>query len=210
MTTFRIAIVAHVDRTAEAIALDDKVESLGVSFDDGELGCEGNHRKVWDWHTTAGPCHDWAVVLEDDALPVDEFREQLSAALDVAPAPIVSLYLGTGYPPHWQNRIQSVLAHTSAHWLLCSSLLHAVGVAIRTDLLPELAIPEGLPIDNAISNWAKAHGHLVAYSVPSLVDHADTTPLVPLNGHNRRERTEPRHAHRIGTRPLWTPRIAAL
>jgi hypothetical protein len=45
------------------------METVGaayISIDNGTLGCEGNHRKVWQWlndHATT----KWVVVLEDDA-----------------------------------------------------------------------------------------------------------------------------------------------
>lgn len=213
MTRIDTVIVGHTARQimADQLAIDVKADHLFI--DNGHLGCEGNHRRAWEWHTArhgGTSWADWAVVLEDDAMPIEHFTDQLHAALAVAPTPIVSLYLGTAYPPVGQDRITSVLAYTDAHWLVGLTLRHAVGVAIRTDLLPTMRIPVGLPIDNAISNWAKHNGHLVAYTMPSLVDHADTEPVIPLNSHNRRERTAPRRAHRVGGRNHWTSRLAGI
>lgn len=211
MTTFRVAVVAHTARRAAAVRLVDETRALGASFDDGTHGCEGNHRRVWEWHTACGDCHDWAVVLEDDAEPVDGFRDQLAAALAVAPAPIVSLYLGTSYPPRWQHRIGRAMygMNVATHWLLADSLLHAVGVAIRTDLLHQLDIPTGYAVDYGISLWARKHGHQIAYTVPSLVDHADTPPVTNIR-YDRLGRDKPRKAWRIGTRDTWTNRAATL
>ncbi|MCG7592401.1 glycosyltransferase family 2 protein [Mycobacterium sp. PSTR-4-N] len=211
MTSVRIAIVAHEARRRAAVQLADDTRALGVSIDDGTLGCEGNHRRVWDWHTDAGPCHDWAVTLEDDAQPAPGFRDQLAAALAVAPAPIVSLYLGTGYPPLWQPRIRKALdgVDVATSWLTADSLLHAVAVAIRTDLLDTLELQPGYAPDYAITRWARRHGHPIAYTVPSLVDHADTEPVTTVR-YDRLTRHKPRKAWVHGTRAIWTAHTAAL
>lgn len=200
-----IAIVEHIDRHEMAYDLCCKVRADIMFIDHGQFGCEANHKRAWDWH--AEHTHDgWAVVLEDDALPVDGFREQLSAALAVAPAPIVSLYLGTDDRAFWQNGIRYAIEHASpgTSWLIAGALLHAVGVAIRSDLLP-LHISEGLAVDTAIGNWAKRNSHLIAYTLPSLVDHADEQPIVTQRHGSTAQRLTPRRAHRFGTRQRWTP-----
>jgi hypothetical protein len=153
---------------------------------------------------------DWAVVLEDDALPVPGFRAQLDAALKVTPAPIVSLYLGTDGRDYWQARIRYALdTHPDACWLMTSGvLLHAVAVAIRAELLP-IHLDPGLPPDTAISNWAKRCGHTVTYTLPSLVDHTDGPSVITRRG-DPHPRNVPRRAHRVGTRTHWTRRAAIL
>jgi hypothetical protein len=209
-----IAVVAHTARRMEADVLAAEVGSDVVSIDDGTLGADGNHRRVWRWHADmhAADPTDWAVTLEDDALPVQGFCDQLDAALKVAPAPVVSLYLGTDGRDHWQSRIRHAYTRTSAAtcWLVTAgTLLHAVAVAIRTDLLPTLDLDPGVPPDAAISNWCKRHGHPVAYSIPSLCDHADGPPVITRRG-DPHPRDVPRHAHRVGTRTHWTGRAAIL
>lgn len=203
-----IVIVAHTARRDAATELATLVNADEILTDDGTLGCEGNHRRAWEWHAENTP-HDWAVVLEDDAVPVPDFTQQLAAALRVAPTPIVSLYLGTGNPTIWQPRItRAINTAGQANWLVSNTLLHAVAVAIRADLLPT-HIDTRMPIDNAISNWAKRHDHLVAYTLPSLVDHADTQPVITQR-YDRKPRDLPRRAHRVGTRAHWTRRLAPL
>lgn len=206
--SFRIAVVAHEERRTAAVRLVDQVGALGANFDDGTLTCEGNHRTVWNWHAGCGDCHDWAVVLEDDAAPVAGFRDQLTAALAVAPAPIVSLYLGTSRPPSWQNRVREATTRADkaeACYITAPRLLHAVGVAIRTDSIADMLehldrIP-ALPIDQAISNWAKRRNHPVAYTWPSLADHTDGPTLV--RHPDGAPRNKPRRAWRTGTRDQW-------
>lgn len=203
-----IVIVAHTARRDAVQRLAADTAARHVTIDDGTLGCEGNHRRAWAWHAEYAD-DEWAVVLEDDAVPVPDFTGQLDAALHVAPAPIVSLYLGTGNPTTWQPRISRAIDTAGqANWLVASTLLHAVAVAIRTELLP-IQLDKRMPIDNAISNWAKRNELLVGYTLPSLVDHADTEPVITQR-YDRKPRNLARRAHRIGTRTHWTRQLAPL
>lgn len=199
-----IGIVAHVDRRemAEQLAATTAAQ---VFYDDGTLGCKANHQRAWQHHAD-NPSGDWAVVLEDDAQPVTGFLDQLHCVLDVAPTPIVSLYLGTGRPlANWQHAIKQTIEqirHTRAAWITSTHLLHCVGVAIHTDLLPSLVewLPQiPLPIDEAITIWANHTmdcAQPIGYTWPSIVNHADTPSLV-------RPRSTARRAWRATTRQAW-------
>lgn len=155
----------------------------------------------------------WTVVLEDDAVPVPFFRTQLAKALAVAPAGIVSLYLGRSRPPQWQKRIERATYGAiaqDANFILHNRLLHCVGVAIKSRLVAQmletvsLNACRDLPIDEAITAWARAHRYGVAYTWPSLVDHADGPTLAYHRdmANDERERY-PRKAWRTGTRTHW-------
>lgn len=200
-----IGVVAHLSRQVQAVDLAETVRADYTGWDDGTLGATGNHRKVWSW--LAGTTAEWCVVLEDDAQPVTHFSEHVGAALSAAPTSVVSLYLGTGYPRHWQRKIAQAAAAADrerAAWIVSTHLLHAVGVAIRTDLVPDmLAHTEtlSLPIDEAITAWAQTRGHLVAYTWPSLLDHRDEATLLAHPDGARR--TRPRRAWRHGTPVEW-------
>jgi GR25 family glycosyltransferase involved in LPS biosynthesis len=194
---------------AQARQLSDAVGPAHIAIDDGALGCEGNHHRVWRQLSHSDTT--WTVVLEDDALPVDGFREQLGSVLAAAPAPIVSLYLGRSRPPQWQQRIErATYAATvrDACFIVHSRLLHCVGVAIRTAMVGDMidAIGgnacRGLPIDEAISAWARANRYGVAYTWPSLVDHANG-PTVAFHRDRAPRNDLPRRAWRTGTRSHW-------
>jgi hypothetical protein len=207
-TNVCIAIVAHTKRSEQAHALFDTVGAAYMSMDNGTLGCEANHRKAWTY--LAGKDTTWSVVLEDDAEPVEDFTAQLERALSVAPTPVVGLYLGTATPAHWQPRIQAALQyHPEAHWFTPRfSLINAVGVAIRTHLLP-LTLEANLPADQALANWCRTNHHQVAYTNPSLIDHRDEPTVIAQRvGHGGS--TQPRKAWNVGTRTRWTPREAPL
>jgi hypothetical protein len=206
---YDIGIVAHISRVGQAGDLADEVGPAHIAIDDGTLGCEGNHHRVW--HTLAARDSTWSVVLEDDAVPVGDFRAQLDSVLAVAPMGIVSLYLGRSRPPQWQQKIERACYSATARdasFIVHGRLLHCVGVAIKTPLVPSMldAITGNacyrLPIDEAISAWAKANRYGVAYSWPSLVDHANG-PSVAIHRDGVPRDDLPRRAWRAGTRSRW-------
>lgn len=201
MTDYRIGIVAHNKRASAAHNLMEATGAAFLSLDNGSKGCNGNHRHVLEWLSTSPT--EWVVVLEDDAQPIDDFRTQLDKALTAAPCDIVSLYLGTNYPRLWQRGIQRATTQadqTDSPWLVSEHLLHAVGYCIRTTLVPDLleALPE-MPIDDAITTWARDQEHHIAYTWPSLCQHQDGESLIG----GRPSRNAARRAHRVGTREGW-------
>lgn len=193
------------------------MESVGaayMSLDNGNLGCGGNHRKVWRHLAKRHSPHvDWLVVLEDDAVPVDGFRDQLAQALAVAPAPIISFYLGRLRPPHLQYMIEPATNRADAadaSWIVSRQLLHAVGIAIRSNVVADMveSTDEELPIDEALNGWANKHRYRVGYTWPSIVEHQDGETLLQ---HRDGQAREPgRVAWRAGTRDNWTHKIVEM
>lgn len=187
----------------------EDVGAVYLSMDNGALGCEGNHRKVWSW--LAGKHSTWSVVLEDDAVPVEGFRNQLEQALTHTPAPIVSLYLGRGLPVHYQPKIDLARHNANAVnacYLTSPVLLHAVGVAVRTALLSSVLFDNGQPIDDAWTAWIASQSLQVAYTWPSLVDHRDEETLV--EHPDGVERIQHRKAWWCHTRDEWTGKTVNL
>lgn len=202
----RIGVVGHTSRVSEAKRLAKLVGADFVSIDNGILGCDANHNAV-QRHLSALP-GVWAVVLEDDAVPVDGFRGQLSAALEVAPHPVVSLYIGRMRPPQYQRHVALAVDKATAvdaNWIVGRRMLHAVGYAIRMNLLASLLdFDSVLPADEHLSAWCDR----VAYCWPSLVDHADL-PTVATHPDGQ-PRPPGRTAWRVGTREHWSARSVAL
>jgi len=207
---FNIGVVAHLARAGQAKHLAREVKADFISIDNGMLGCDDNHTAVQ--HHLANIPSTWSVVLEDDAQPVNGFRLQLQQALVMAPSPVVSLYLGRKNPVHWQNRMKRAIKHAQAEdasWIISTHLLHGVGYAIKTSLLPSLlAHDSDLPCDQHIGHWARQFGHTIAYTHPSLVDHADTDTLV--NHPDGKPRLKGRKAWTTGTRKEWTSRAVTM
>lgn len=210
---YAIGIVAHTARLAQAETLAEQVHADYMSVDDGTLGAEANHRKVWS--KLAGTGEPWVCVLEDDAVPVDNFRDQLTQALTAVRTPIVGLYLG--HPQHWTNHTTLKRRLTQAgqradkqdaNFITTNELIHGVGICIRTNLVPSmLAYQSNRPIDYHIRNWARSNGHTISLCWPSILDHADGDTLINHpDGYQRGQRK----AWRTGTREHWTPKAAML
>lgn len=180
--TVEIAVVAHPQRKAEAQILACKVGAAAVSWDDAHLGPAANHQRAWDYLKDSSA--EWAVVLEDDAIPVMGFRHQAEMALSVAPGDLVSFYLGRGRPDQWQLPISAAIS-TEVCFLRAVEMLHGVAYAIRTQHLATLltATRHALRASNrielweAVSNWAKRSGHKIYYTRPSITNHADGATL---------------------------------
>jgi len=211
--------VAHASRFDMANQLAEDVEADHVSMDYGEADADGarsNHEMVWNRLA----CLDtqWSLVLEDDAVVSHmtqyDFRTELVKVLDAAPTRVVSLYLGTGNPKHWQPRIERALKSAdtwNADWLVCGSLIHAVAVALPTSevrgLVDFLGGRNG-PIDEDITRWAMAQGYKVSYCIPSLVDHVDGPTLIEHD--DRQARPLSRRAWVKGTRAQWNSNTVKL
>jgi len=181
-----IKIIGHPDRRSMAERLAEKVDGV-VSWHsrgrmDHLLGCALNHLDALKSFLELNV--DWVVCLEDDAVPLPEFRRHLSEALEYAPAPVVGLYLGTGNPSgeaQRQIRQAVVSAEERGHaWLLADCLIGSVGYALEAHLLEDMIEfiedrDEELPL--RISRWAQDRKIPICYTQPSLVDHADVDSI---------------------------------
>lgn len=210
-----IAIVAHSSREKRVERLAQAIQAEFVTLDNGSRGPGNNHLVAWEW--LAENKGLWSVVLEDDAVPVQGFREQLAAVLAVAPDPVVSLYLGRGRPRQYQPAISQVITRPE-HFIRAPELLHHVGVAIRTSYLNSMLIAlshqdlRRVPVDEAIGQWVRARNMLVSYCHPSIVDHDLTLPTT-IREHTsthatetgtRNDPREVRRAWQFGPRSQWS------
>lgn len=203
-----VGIVAHATRHERAERLADAVGAGFITVDQGGLGPGRNHENCYEW--LAEENCPWSVVLEDDASPVKNFRLQLDQVLRAAPTPLVSLYLGRGRPAQYQPSIAQVIANDS-HFFLGDELLHHVGVAIRTPLIPGMLkyirndldyYDKKLPIDEAIGRWARSLNMKVSYCHPSIVNHAHELPTV-IKRHLSQHKTETGKRGRKVIRKAW-------
>lgn len=206
--TIAIGIVAHIDRQHMAEQLAEQVNADFISIDGihQRLGCNANHRRTWTEIAALNPTV--GVVLEDDAVVCPDFRHQLEQAIKASPTHITSLYLGRQRPPQWQRNITKATEaadNTDAHYLLCTHLLHAVGVAVTAEHIPPMlnftATRNYLPWDEAVGCYARNVGQKVAYLWPSIIDHRDGMSLI--SHRDKQPRTPGRTAWRIGTRTTW-------
>lgn len=197
-----IAVVAHRSRIAAANALASRAESQTIVWDTARHGAARNHAEAWRWLGKEADPNQYAVVLEDDAVLTSMFRRDLAKALAVAPAPIIGLHLGRGYPQAAQLPISDALlaATDKTSWLVGTELYATTAYAMPVELFSVLARTHPRyhePIATHISAWAQRGGHRIAYCWPSLVDRrTDLTPL--------REQPPARRGWGVGSRSAWT------
>lgn len=209
-----VAIVAHPARRVDADKIAQLTGADAVFWDNEERGCDKSHLAALRWHAAMAPGRpngEYVVVLEDDVVPVANFRHHLDLVLAAAPSHVVSLYLGTGYPTQWQDNLRTAVPlDTDPHFLLAPSLLSCVGYAVRRSWVRELArfvdhnlhSPNAVPIDRTISKFCHHHELTVAYSRPSIVNHLDGDSLIS-ERHDGQDRHRRRVAWKFGTRPSW-------
>lgn len=187
--------MAHTERVPFVLELQEQVDPDFISWDDGSRGEWANGESLW--RMLAEEPTVWSVVLQDDALPIPNFRHHLTEALIHAPATAIGLYVGTCRPRGIQviDAIEEAEKEGSA-WLEADTLLWGVGVALPTAQIPELiewCSRAELPYDARIGAWFKRRGLPVRYTWPSLVDHRDAPSVIP-----NRPRPCERVAHRVG------------
>lgn len=212
-----IGVVAHRDRYRKAARMADYVGAEFITVDDGGLGAGRNHELCYEWLAESDA--PWSVVMEDDAIPVRDFRDQVTKVLRAVKTDILSLYLGRSRPPHYQMPIAQVIGSDS-HFLLARELLHHVAVAIRTSLIPEMLdfiraqpryVSGKLPIDEVIGMWTRSRSTPtpIAYCHPSIVNHdAEIETLIkkhPTQHRNDNGERPPglRKAWAFGVRDNW-------
>lgn len=200
MSSLVIEIVAHAKRELMARELAETVQADRVWLDAGYHGEWRNHLRAWQHAASSGASH--AVVLQDDAVPVDGFRELVQQAVEHQPNQLISLYVGTHRPWKGQVLTATKLAdEKGASWLRASSVLWGVGLLLPVTLIPEML--EGccglrLPYDQRIGAWCENTYRSVFYTWPSLVNHADTETVAHA-GMDQGVRV----AHRVGA-PNWS------
>lgn len=185
MMQYAIGIVAHPSRSVMAKRLYDTIGADIIGFDNNSFGERWNHTRALE----ELPRADWAVLLEDDAIPCPDFRARLSDALNGAGDAVVSLYLGTGRwagtnPKTQEQAIRRLIEDADERgnrWIEAIALWHAVGIAIPYQHIAAILHHFGrdaAPTDQAITHWARTYGVPIRYTHPSLVDHADVPRVV--------------------------------
>jgi hypothetical protein len=215
-----IGIVAHHTRADVARKLVETVDADVCRVDengpgnvqDGVEGCSVNHINVLTALGAQVRGDEWCVLLEDDALPVPQFRSHATQALEYAPSPLVGFYLGQGIPSgDGQGAIRQAIDCAQA-WIRADCFLTSVGYAIRSDLIDDLV--SDVAVRNSefpmrVNRWSHQRGIMTAYTNPSLVDHADTDSVICYNA-SAELGTVPRVAWRYGTRTDWDTPVVAL
>lgn len=173
-------IITHPKRLNQAIDLALKLPKgcVKVYVDEQEQGAKWNHfRALQD--PPQSPTTTHIIVLEDDALPVPNFDKKALKWVINRPDDFISLYLGTGRPKLWQQKVDYILStmknvhHMS--FISLTALIHAVAYIVPVNQLQRFKqVPETSQADFALG---QAWGKPIVYPVWSLVDHEDAEPV---------------------------------
>jgi len=209
--TISIAVMAHPKRRAAAESLARQVDADSIVWDTND--------DEWDTGRRALAVYDRTkmhhIVLQDDALPIDGFREHAIAALKQHPDTLVSFYLGTSRPPQWQAAVDDACMRAEdigAAWVTAPTLLHGVAIAMPTVEIPDLLAwceKPVVPYDERVGMyWQHVLRRPPLYTWPSLVDHDDGPTIARhLDG---KPRTEPRRARSLGVPQSWATEVVAV
>ncbi|EGQ5300783.1 hypothetical protein I4B37_003040 [Enterobacter hormaechei] len=189
-----IAIVAHHSRRAMANDLASELEADSIFMDKHSAGANANHLRALSW---AAEQSDRVIIIEEDALPVDGFRDKAQDWLTRFPDNLCSFYLGTGRPPQYQMQIAErliVADKTRADYITLSRLIHGVCYSVPPKHVQRVLSrwDNSKPADYAVGD---AWGGSVIYPCYSLVDHADGEPVE--RHPDSAPRTERRRAWRL-------------
>lgn len=190
-----VAVMAHPARAEQAEKLAADIDAT-ITWDNGSGEWDCGARA---WASLADSPAPWTCVVQDDALPIDGFRQHLEHVATAMPARTAcSLYVGTGRPRAAAvTRAVAEADRLNASWLECDGLLWGVAIMLPTEHIPPMltwAASSSLPYDQRISHWYRLNNHRVRHCWPSLVDHADGPRLAATGG----TPTMPRRAHRVG------------
>lgn len=202
--TLSIAIMAHPRRRQAAERLARQVDADDVVWDTNDNEWDTGARAI----ATYSPTATHHLVLQDDALPIDDFRRHATAAIEQHPDDLVSFYLGTSRPKEWQPLVDDACMQAEtvgASWITASKLLHGVAIAMPTARIPDLLTwceKPVVPYDYRIGMyWHYVLDRPIFYTWPSLVDHDDGPTLVDHGDGD--DRTEPRRARLTGWPQTW-------
>lgn len=145
-------------------------------------GAKWNHLNAL--RTPAGKDTTHLLIIEDDSDPVDAWLAKVKKVIALYPEELVSLYLGTGRPVSWQERVDAILVNQpTIGFLRFSDLFHGVAYIVPTgvaDLTEVFSQPVATPAaDFAVGRlWLRATGKKdIIYSARSIFDHLDQPPV---------------------------------
>lgn len=193
-----IGIAAHVSRRDMAYELAERTRAHIVNVDETRAettneavtACAQNHLAVLKALRAEATTKTWCIVLEDDALPVADFRTHAAAALEYAPHPMVGFYIGLMTNTHDNVTAREYARRNGFSWLVATHLISAVAYAIRGDVLQQAidrypGFPPETTVERRLTDWASERrgGTFYGYprfcfTVPSLVDHWDGDSIV--------------------------------
>ena len=167
----QIIIVAHYARSEWLERLQRALPGAAAILDcTGEGAFEGHRKALKIAEQVGGRC----VIMEDDAIPVEGFRDKVEDWFARFPKDLISFYLGTGRPVAWQTRVDEALAATNSGHIALSRLIHGVCYSVPAGEVSRVLGRLHQTDDGADFAIGRAWGRQVLYPVESLVEHRDS------------------------------------
>lgn len=194
------SIMAHPDRSALVDDLRARLDRDVPVYWDDEGPASGNADRVWrtargGW-SLADVSADWHVLIQDDALPSEDFLAGLERSLEHVPDDsAVSAYLGQGgtVGHRWRN-LCAQADKKGASFVVSGVLMWGVAICLPVHLLPEMIEAADrmhrVTDDMRVSGWIRKTRRRVWYPWPSLVDHR---PVPSITKHRAADRRAVRH-----------------
>ena len=184
----KYAVVGHHSRRESATKLARSLNAA-LAMDEGGTGSLRNHDLAW--MMAYNPDADWIVVLEDDAILLNDFERHVQEALQHVPRDgAVSFYTGTGQPFRYpvSAAVKKALRR-GASWLRANSLYWGPAVALPVHhVQPMLRFVKDIdrPYDQRLGLYLLANRYPCFYTMPSLVDHQDGESLIQASDRTRK------------------------
>lgn len=182
-----IVIMAHPERAKYIPYLKERLGDVPVVYDEKS--------NIWDTCRRAWLAIDrsaeYGVVIQDDAIVCDNFRERAEALLqdDL----IYSFFAG--------HLLSERIRHAESKgrgFVESGQIFNEIALCMRTshidDMIKHCDTMEA-QTDQEISRWARLHRIKVRYPIPSLIDHRDDESIFQRN-YNRPAWNRPRKAVR--------------
>ena len=144
------------------------------------------------------------IVMEDDAIPVEDFCDKAQAWFDRFPDQLLSFYLGTGRPPWAQPHVDDGIKAAEffgKDYIYNNRLLHGVCYSLPVDG-PKYVLSR-LKQHAADFAIGSAWGRPTVYPIESLVEHRDTTPVE--RHPDGQQRAESRVARKLAGKLMYAP-----
>lgn len=197
----KIAVVAHpsrMDHVKRVMESMPEVEFFPF-VDYHGIGASRNHHRAIQW-AAKQDCR--VIIMEDDAVPVDDFRKLALDWMIAFPDEIISFYLGTSRPKDYQSKIDKLMAITQGNIrIMLDKFIHGVCYTMSQEnyRLAAERYNVNRPADFAIGECFP--GKSFVFVKDSLVEHLDGESVE--SHQDKQARTEPRKARKLAGKLIF-------
>ncbi|MFH9404224.1 hypothetical protein [Streptomyces sp. NPDC017638] len=186
------AVMSHPRRAAAAHALAGRFPGLDITVvldpePDGPPSALRTARLAW---AAVAPDATHHLVLQDDALPTEDFLTRLHALVAARPDAALSLFTEWGSRTSYAVRLAAMHGHDLApvvdDYVPCVALVLPAEIARGFDPYARAKVDGGHPDDLALLHYLTDLGTPVLIPVAGLADHDNDTSLVGNNVHGPR------------------------